>query len=168
MPPLQIDNPFWRFSLQVYGTAGVADECISVQDKLGIDVNVLLFAAWLGAARGVVIRDADIQRISAAVATWSADVVQPLRVVRRGLKQNMEIADVAVQALRKQVAGAELFAEQVEQAMLFRMADDLGEKGAGSDHAARANLSVVLASSGAGVDPFPLPKLVAAVSLACG
>jgi uncharacterized protein (TIGR02444 family) len=38
-------NAFWDFSLKVYAAAGVADECILLQDRFGIDVNLLLFCA---------------------------------------------------------------------------------------------------------------------------
>jgi uncharacterized protein (TIGR02444 family) len=162
MAPLEIDNPFWRFSLRVYGAPGVAEECLEVQDAVGVDVNVMLYAAWLGVTRGVILEDTDLQRIDAAVTAWSAGVVNPLRSVRRGLKQNPHITDVEVQALRKRVADAELFAEQVEQALLYRLADEIGPPVVEPDIAVRRNVAAVLASRGAAAGAFPLLKLLAA------
>lgn len=166
MAPLDIDNPFWRFSLRVYGTPGVAEECLEVQDAAGVDVNVMLYAAWLGVTRGVVLEDADVQRIDAAVAAWSAGVVQPLRSVRRGLKQDPDIADVEVRTLRKRVADVELLSEQVEQAMLYRVTGQLGRRIAELEVALRSNIAAILASRGTDTGAFPLPKLLAAAGAA--
>lgn len=49
---LEPENPFWRFSCAVYAAPGVAQACLELQDTHGADVNLLLLAAWLGAARG--------------------------------------------------------------------------------------------------------------------
>lgn len=163
---LDIDNPFWRFSLRVYAAPGVAEECLEVQDKLGIDVNVMLYAAWLGATRGIALEQADMQHIDAAVAAWSSGVVQPLREVRRKLKRLPEISDRNVQSLRKQVANVELFSEQLEQAMLYRLADDIGRPAGERNLAARRNVSMILALRGADADIFPLHKLLASADAA--
>jgi uncharacterized protein (TIGR02444 family) len=166
MAPLEIDNPFWRFSLRVYGTPGVADECLEVQDTIGVDVNVLLYVAWLGVTRGVALDDAHVRRIETAVAAWSTGVVQPLRSVRRGLKQSPDIANAEVQALRRRVASVELQSEQIEQAMLYRLADEIGPPVAEPDIAVRRNIAAVLASRGAEAGAFPLLKLIAAAGAA--
>lgn len=164
MAPLEIDNPFWRFSLRVYAAPGVAQECLEAQDTFGVDVNRLLYAVWLGATRGLVLDNVALRRIDEAVAAWSADVVQPLRSVRRGLKQNPWIADPEVQALRKRAADTELFAEQIEQALLYGLADAVGKASAESDAAAaRKNVAAVLTSHGAEAGAFALPRLLAAV-----
>jgi uncharacterized protein (TIGR02444 family) len=166
MIPLEIDNPFWQFSLRVYGTPGVADECLDVQDKLDVDVNVVLYAAWLGAIRGIILQGSGLSRIEEAVSVWSTVVVRPLREVRRGLKAMPEAADLQVQALRKRVADTELYSEQIEQALLFRLADIIGRPGVGSDMALRANILSVLAWHGADCTAFPLLKLLAASNAA--
>jgi uncharacterized protein (TIGR02444 family) len=163
MTPLEIDNPFWQFSLQVYGAPGVAAECLELQDRLGLDVNIVLFAVWLGATRGIVLEQADLDRIEQAVAEWTVAVVRPLRVVRQTLKAMPEIADPEVQALRKRVADTELRSEQIEQALLYRLAGDLARPTAVPDEsAARANVAAILGRRGADADVFPLGKLLAA------
>ena len=48
------DHSFWDFSLRVYGSDGVSAACIALQERHGIDVNLLLFSAWVGeSGRGV-------------------------------------------------------------------------------------------------------------------
>lgn len=157
MPPLDIDNPFWRFSLRVYAAPGVAPECLQLQERLGLDVNVVLFAAWLGLARGITLRDADLERIAAAIAGWSGDVVKPLRSVRKALKPLAEGPDSAITALRKRVADAELVAEQIEQAQLHALAGTLGVPATPGLKAARANIAALLAACDTGDAAFPLP-----------
>ena len=159
--PLEIDNPFWQFSLRVYGAPGVSEECLELQDKLGIDVNVMLYAVWLGAARGVTLREGDLARIEDVIAIWSANVVQPLRKVRRAMKAIPDIADPQLQALRKRVAETELFSEQIEQALLFQLTEGFSRPDA-ADTATRMNILTVLARHHADNTAFPLPNLIAA------
>jgi uncharacterized protein (TIGR02444 family) len=112
---LEFDNEFWRFSLVVYAAPGVADECLALQETFGIDVNLLLFCAWLGAARGVVLTQFDVERADAAVRNWHESVVHPLRGVRQTLKSICGDCD----GFRLKVKAIELEAEQMEQAMLY-------------------------------------------------
>lgn len=55
MSDLNLENRFWRFSLAVYAAPGVADECLALQERCGIDVNILLFCAWVGGARRILL-----------------------------------------------------------------------------------------------------------------
>jgi hypothetical protein len=89
-----------------------------------------------------------------------------LRSVRRGLKQDPDIADVEVRTLRKRVADVELLSEQVEQAMLYRVTGQLGRRIAEPEVALRSNIAAILASRGTDTGAFPLPKLHAAASAA--
>ena len=47
MEQLNLDNEFWRFSLEVYQDEEVQRLCLSLQDDYGLDVNVVLFCLWL-------------------------------------------------------------------------------------------------------------------------
>lgn len=118
---IELDNPFWRFSLAVYAAPGVQAECLAAQDEHGADVNVLLYCLWLAAAERRAL-DADAMRaVLAAVEAWGRSVVLPLRAIRRGMKPMPEMEHVDVQALRQGVAAIELRAEQIEQAFLFAL-----------------------------------------------
>jgi uncharacterized protein (TIGR02444 family) len=162
MTPLEIDNAFWRFSLRVYGAPGVAAECLELQDKLGLDVNVVLFATWLGAERGKMLERSDLDRIEQAVVAWSGEVVRPLRSVRQMLKAMPEIADPQVQALRKRVADTELFSEQIEQAFLYRLTGEIGHPASSAEAAVGANIELLFERRGIRPDACPLHKLRAA------
>jgi len=116
---LNYDNEFWRFSLAVYGQAEVAKECLALQDALGVDVNILLFCAWLG-THSVALQREDIEAALRAVAAWQDDIVRPLRAVRQRTK-----ALSVDEHFRAGIKDAEIKAEQIEQAMLFAVAQQL-------------------------------------------
>jgi uncharacterized protein (TIGR02444 family) len=114
-------DTLWRFSLAVYRQPGVAAECLALQDDYGVDVNLLLFAAYAGAIHGVVLEPAEIAAAGTLVGAWHDEVVRPLRATRRALKPR-EAGEAAVKALRAQVKAAELEAERLEQVMLSQWA----------------------------------------------
>jgi len=45
--PPAVTNPLWVFSLSVYAWPGVAEACLALQDRHGLEVNFLLAALWL-------------------------------------------------------------------------------------------------------------------------
>src|SRR5262245_32609530 len=120
----QYQNDFWRFSLAVYGQPGVAGECLGLQDKFGLNINLLLFCAWLG-RRGIVLTREHLEGAAHSIASWHDHVVRPLRGVRRQMKLHHE----DVPALRAQVHRVEIEAEQIEQAMLFDYARSIAPAG---------------------------------------
>jgi len=152
MPIRSADNsPFWRFSLAVYATDGVADECLELQERLGLDVNLLLFAAYTGAVEGVRLDAQDVAAAATLVGGWHTAIVRALRDVRRTLKP-MSLDDKdplhgAAAALRTQVKVAELDAEKVEQTMLWQwFRQHLDARTRTARHAAlTANLHALLA-----------------------
>src|SRR5690242_18092915 len=115
----ELNNPLWRFSLTIYAASGVSAECLNLQDAFGIDVNLLLFCAWLGADLHVLLTSRDIQEASAAVQDWHDRVVRPLRSVRQAFGPNDRQSP-----LRLKVKAIELESEQFEQAMLYEFARD--------------------------------------------
>jgi uncharacterized protein (TIGR02444 family) len=123
-PSQPLNTPLWAFALAVYGRDGVADECLELQERLNLDVNLLLFAACVGAVEGVRLELQDIAAASAAVADWHSEIVRALRCVRRALKPPSADADNPLRgastALRAQVKAAELEAEKIEQAILWQ------------------------------------------------
>lgn len=112
---LQYDNEFWRFSLAVYSRAGVAEECLALQEVAGADVNVLLFCAWAGMQTIVLSRD-DIEQALRLVVAWQDNVVRPLRGVRQSMKA---LEHQESENFRARVKSMEIEAEQIEQAVLF-------------------------------------------------
>ena len=116
---LDCNNSFWHFSLTVYAKPGVADECLALQSRFNIDVNALLYCAWIGNAYKVRLTDEQLNNIDAHVRLWHRTIVRPLRAARQDIKPMPAMADDAVKDLRLDIARVELRAEQIEQAMLF-------------------------------------------------
>jgi len=112
---LQYDNEFWRFSLAVYEQVDVAQECLALQQAIGVDVNLLLFCAWVG-THAIALSRAEIEEASNTVAAWHEHVVRPLRGARKQVKM---LHRDDFESFRTKVKGIELEAEQIEQAILF-------------------------------------------------
>ena len=150
-----MDSPFWNFSLAVYGVSAVQDECLDLQDQFGLDVNLVLLCAFLGAVHGVALTSEDIASARREAGPWHEDIVKTLRVARRRLKtielKDAEAAKAAAQ-LRSQVKAAELESERIEQAMLEQWAAArlaAWPRGNARD-AVPANLQALLAAYGIG------------------
>ncbi|GAC1327146.1 MAG: TIGR02444 family protein [Beijerinckiaceae bacterium] len=119
------ENPLWNFSLEFYGRPEVARACLDLQDEAGADVNILLYLLWC-AATGRPLDRARIQEADALVATWRQTVIEPLRKIRRGMK-NESLPGDAAETCRERVKAAELEAEAVSQAALRSIAPATGE-----------------------------------------
>ena len=148
-------SPFWNFSLAVYGVSAVQDECLDLQDQFGLDVNLVLLCAFLGAVHGVALTSEDIASARQEVRHWHEQIVCTLRAARRNLKtielKDAEAAKAAAQ-LRSQVKAAELESERIEQAMLEQWAAArlaAWPRGNARD-AVPANLQALLAAYGIG------------------
>lgn len=132
---------FWDFSLAVYGRPGVAPACLALQDRHGLDVNLLLYCGWCG-GRGRRLDAGNIAALDDRVAAWRREVVLPLRGVRRWLKTQEAAPDADAQPLRDKVKRLELEAERIEQEMLFAAAEEEAKEA--SPAAAAANMALYL------------------------
>jgi uncharacterized protein (TIGR02444 family) len=112
-----LPHPFWNFSLELYGAEGVAEACLDLQDRRGCDVNVLLFCCWLATSGRPTLSADRLRAILKASDAWQAEVVKPLRAIRRKLKDGSWAGALpeTVEAVRRRVADAELAAEHAEQ-----------------------------------------------------
>jgi uncharacterized protein (TIGR02444 family) len=109
----------WRFSLAFYARPGVSEALIALQDRARCDVNLMLFALWLGVSgRSRLTKEelAIADRIARPIGT---DIVEPLRALRRKLSSD---PDRDVQRLREGIKALELAAEKVIQDRLGRTA----------------------------------------------
>ena len=137
---------FWEFSLRVYAQPGVQDECLALQERLRLDVNLLLFCAYAGAKLGIVLSRQDIAETVALTEVWHGSVVRGLRAIRTTMKRwsedgTLPIAKPAA-ALRLAVKQAELDSERIEHEIL---ADWAANRQAG---AARAQQKTIAANIG--------------------
>ena len=99
----------WSFALSTYARAGAEDACLRLQEQ-GADVCLLLCGLWLE-QRGVALEPGRVQALRTIAEPWQADVVQPLRRVRKQWRC-MAQQDVELGALREQVKALELEAER--------------------------------------------------------
>jgi len=165
----QDQSQFWAFSLTVYGAAGVPEECLQLQDRYGVDINLLLFCAYVGAVHGALLPDREVRAAAAAVRDWNKNIVGSLREARRALKPFAEDASAAsaqAAALRASVKAAELEAERLEQMMLetWSVARIKTWPHAKPQAAIAANIAALLSTYGIPVDQPGLTSHLAAAA----
>ena len=158
-----MSQPFWNFSIAVYSASAVQDECLNLQDQFGLDVNLVLLCAFLGAVHGVALTADDVSSARQQVRSWHDDIVRTLRAARRSLKtidlgRYQKVANAATN-LRTHIKAAELDAERIEQTILEQWATTrLAQRPRGNSRdAVLANLQALLAAYGIGLE-----RLVAA------
>jgi uncharacterized protein (TIGR02444 family) len=79
-----VQNPLWDYASTLYGLEGVAPACLVLQDRFGIDVNLLMYAAWLARLQRR-LGATHVEALDAFVSDWRDQVVRPLRTLRRQL-----------------------------------------------------------------------------------
>jgi uncharacterized protein (TIGR02444 family) len=137
-------NPFWDYSVELYGRPGVEAACLELQRRHGVDVNLVLLCCWQ-ATRGAELDRATLSRAKAAVASWQAEVVRPLRALRQRLRAKLvdpepgsvvERWSELAAAIRERALALEIDGEHLAQLGLCRTVSEL---------AARAEPGVALA-----------------------
>ena len=150
----------WTFSNRIYRAEGVAAACIDLQDRHGLDVNMLLFCCWAGVELGR-LPESTLVDADAISAPWSENVVGPIRHARRWLKANR-----GESPLRDQIRSIELDAERREQHELEAFANSIEGVGPGPD-AVESNVETWLTRSGVELDDLDrrtLDRVLAATS----
>jgi len=92
----------------------VAPTCLALQDDFGVDVNLLLYAAWLAHLERR-LSDTHLRAVDGQVAGWREGVVRPLRTLRRQLQGMAPAA-----AIRDEIRALELRAERQQQDTMYR------------------------------------------------
>ena len=109
---------FWAFSLTLYGKPGVAPALLGLQDRLGLDVNLLLFCCWAG-AEGRALSRADVAAVEKVTLPWQAEIIRPLRAVRRRLKSGFAaLPSESVETFRRRLGDLEIEGERMAQAAM--------------------------------------------------
>jgi uncharacterized protein (TIGR02444 family) len=157
----------WPWSLAIYGRAGFSGAALELQDRHGLDVNVLLYCLWAGLVQRALLGDAGIRAALAASGGWQAGVVLPLRAVRRLLKDRAHPDPALVAVLRRRVADSELEAEQGEQALLAALPLPAG-RAADPPAAAAGNLRAYARAVGLATGSPADGPLGVALALAAG
>jgi uncharacterized protein (TIGR02444 family) len=156
----QAAESLWRFSLALYARPGVAAALTGLQDRAGCDVNLILFALWLGATRARSLDAAGQAAAAAVIAPLNAAIVHPLRRQRRELKGAL---DSDCQALRRRILNLELAAErQIQHRLAATLADSRAAPGPPLASVA-ANLALCLGQEAASTEAEVLRQAVAAL-----
>jgi len=108
------ENREWNYVLRVYARRGVASACLLLQDRLGVDVVVMLHLAYVCMEHGVAMTDRGVAQADTAVRRWREEVVHPLRSARRFIKKK----DDALKKLHTGLQEMELLAERYALARL--------------------------------------------------
>jgi len=158
-------NPLWDFAVWAYAQPGVETACLSLQNRLNTDVNMVLFCAWL-AYRGT-----PTTHLAAYVGAalklsrqWQGSLVGPLRTCRENLKGVIESSSLvgndraAAIALRERIKQSELELEQLQLLAFHALVADSGTGGLSRPPAeqkddALNNLSVYFAANDIRLDP---------------
>lgn len=105
----------------MYDNVAVQRECLDLQDRHGLDVNLLLFCAFVGAVHGAVLSQADVKQAEDEVRDWHAQVVHGLRKARHAVKSFSDAASpISFASFYSSVKERELEAERLEQMILER------------------------------------------------
>jgi uncharacterized protein (TIGR02444 family) len=113
-------SPLWRFSLAFYSRPEVPALLLRLQDECDADVNIVLFGLWrAGQCRSL--SSDDFLAIDSVIQKWRAEIVVPMRTVRRTIKGSQD-GSAAVDALYTAAKRLELEAERIEQSRLFAAA----------------------------------------------
>ncbi len=82
---MKTKNPLWRFSKNIYRKGEVSETLLHLQDKFSIDVNMILFVAWLASINRS-ITTSDIQDAQKLVSLWRTKIIVPIRNIRRSAR----------------------------------------------------------------------------------
>ena len=128
-----------EFAVALYGSDGVSPACLRLQERHAVDVNVVLFAAFAGAAARRTLTPDDVTLVRRQVSRWHSEVVLPLREVRRRLKVGPPPApNEATAQLRAAVQQSEINAELIELDELARFTADIGTESVAAEPVDRA------------------------------
>ncbi|PJK31545.1 TIGR02444 family protein [Minwuia thermotolerans] len=114
-------NELWDYTTRVYARGRAKDACLTLQERVGLDVNVVLYCCWVASSGRGAFRKDELEGALDAVAEWRVHVVETLRELRRQLKGGIgEAPRPLSDDLRRVVVECELHSEHVEILILHR------------------------------------------------
>lgn len=132
-------NPLWEFSLWAYGLQGVDKALLSLQDRMGADVNMVLFCVWL-AYRGGSASDLTENMSNALKLSreWQVAMVAPIRKCRENLKVLIEGSGMSgetkaqMEGLRERIKANEIDLEALQIVALHGLVRGRNDKDLGA------------------------------------
>jgi uncharacterized protein (TIGR02444 family) len=113
------DHPFWDYACAVYGREGVSPALIAMQDRHGLDVNILLLCLWVSHSGRGVLADGELDHVLAVSSSWNPEIVCGLRQLRVRLRDGVtNVPRTLSDAIRQRILDIEIDSEHVEQLAL--------------------------------------------------
>lgn len=106
-------QPLWDFALAFYAQPKIAETCVYLQDTYNVNVCLLIGLRWLDES-GKHLNEYELAALQAHIQVWTQQVVEPLRSLRRLLKQPIAgyPHDETQVQIRTAIKQAELLAEK--------------------------------------------------------
>ncbi|WP_281018467.1 MULTISPECIES: TIGR02444 family protein [unclassified Minwuia] len=112
-------NDLWDYATRVYARGAAKQACLALQDRHGLDVNVMLFCCWVASSGRGTFRDGELDQALRAVADWRGNAINALHGLKLYLKGDTAPAPRPLSDdLRRVIVESELHAEHVEVLML--------------------------------------------------
>tara|TARA_R110002049_G_scaffold43726_2_gene128633 strand:+ start:938 stop:1462 length:525 start_codon:yes stop_codon:yes gene_type:complete len=119
---LQLDNPFWQFSLKQWQNKALQQQLLSLQNNQGYRVNLLLISMWLSFEYKDI--RPHLNNLITKSSEWHEQIVTPIRQARQAIPAPQPQQSLS---LKSQLQACELQAEQIEQAILYQACKDIPE-----------------------------------------
>jgi uncharacterized protein (TIGR02444 family) len=124
MNRLAEDQACWDFVVDLYAKPGVAQACLELQERLGVDVSFLLTALFYAVRGGLDLSAEEIEKLDRRISAWRAEVIFPLRRLRRRLKSG-DLSSQPTDEFYRRIKADELLAEQIEISALVHQLEQM-------------------------------------------
>ena len=149
---------FWNYSLRFYDDPETEKAFIDAQNRLGADVNLILYL-FFRAQGGHRLDLDDIKNAEDSVNSWRSGVIQPLREIRRNLKNYPHSLPKKDQAkIHLEIKDLEIKTEQFQQQHMQNL--DLKGRFTGPNDAAQHNLAAYAQILSTAVSDHAFTKLL--------
>jgi uncharacterized protein (TIGR02444 family) len=119
LSPHELEADSWAFALDIYAKPGVADACLKLQDRAGVDVMIFFMVAYAAVRHRILLTPAEIGRLDEACRPWREQIVRPLRTIRSALKTGpLPAPSSETEQFRTKVKTVELAAERLQNQLL--------------------------------------------------
>jgi len=110
----------WTFAVELYDQEGIKATCLRIQARYGLAISLLLGAIWAGLQGKGRLGATELEEAIRRALEWHREIIEPMRALRRQLRQPPRGVEDEVLSLRKEILDAELNAEQVEQQLFLQ------------------------------------------------
>lgn len=110
------EHPFCAFVKQITSHEYTKSILLTLQQRLNLNINILLFCCWVGQTGRKQFNKKDIQNISTAITPWHEQVIAALKKLRKLLRQKTQ--KPIDHNIYEFILEKETIANQIEQLML--------------------------------------------------